>query len=46
MKADSSSSGNTREVLYMEFLKSCLDKVSDLEREVREVEKDIENAGL
>jgi hypothetical protein len=37
--ADSSSSMNTKDVFYLEFLKTCLDKVVDLEHEVQEVER-------
>lgn len=45
-RADSSSSLNSKEVFYMEFLRSCLDKVVDLEREVQQVEREIEQTAL
>ena len=42
--ADSSGSINTKDVFYLEFLNTCLDKVVDLQKEVQEVERDIEHA--
>lgn len=35
---------NTKDVFYLEFLNTCLGKVVDLQREVQEVERDIEQA--
>jgi hypothetical protein len=45
-RADSSSSLNSKDVFYMEFLRTCLDKVVDLEREVQQVEREIEQTAL
>lgn len=45
-RADSSSSLNSKDVFYTEFLKTCLEKVVDLEREVQQVERQIEQAAV
>jgi hypothetical protein len=37
--ADSSQSMDTKDVFYLEFLKTCMEKVVDLEREVQLVER-------
>jgi len=33
---------NTRDLIYLEFLSTCLDRVMDVEMDVIDIEKDIE----
>jgi hypothetical protein len=44
--SDSSQSMDSKDVFYLEFLKTCMEKVVDLEREVQLVEREIQQTGM